>query len=125
MNGRVAARRPAIAKRQKIRVIDVANVYVTGRRLRLRMAPQAETVIVFDEHVPVDRTMRVVANCTAFAHRLMFEDKRAGLRAMALDATLVLPGHRQPTGGLENILAVRVVALHATHVALQDRMVVG
>jgi hypothetical protein len=41
---------------------------------------------------------------------------------MALRATFILSRHRQPARRFENVAAVRVMAIHATHVAFDDRM---
>ncbi len=108
-------------------MINVANENGAGRAwlLRLCVAAQAEIRIALDEHLPVDRAVRVVADRAPFAQGLMLEDKRAGLLAMALLAAFVLPGHGQPDSRLENIAAMRVVALHTVHVPFNDLMMIG
>jgi len=121
----MATRRPASADGQKRRVVGVADVNMAGgniRSLRLRVAAQAKIWIVFNEHLLVDGAVRVVANDAAFAQSFVFKNERACLGLMTLRAILVLPRHRQSAGRFENIAAVRVVAIHATHVAFNDGM---
>ena len=63
-----------------------------------------------------------MAGRAAFAHRVVLEDKRPRLVAMALRAAFVLTRHGESVRRFENVAAVRVVAIHATHVALDDGM---
>ena len=86
------------------------------------MALEAQIVVALDEQLRVDRAVRMVANRAAFAQCLVLEHERTGLIAMALGARLVEPRHGQAGGGFENIGAVRVVALHAIHLAFDDGM---
>lgn len=86
------------------------------------MAAQAKVGVIINKHFLVDRTMRVVADRAAFAHRFMLENKRARLGHVALRATLILPRHGQAALRFEDVTAVRVVAIHAIHVAFDDRM---
>lgn len=105
---------------------NVADVNVSGgdiRALNLRMAPQAKIRVALDEHFLVDRAVWIMANDAAFAQRRMFKDERSCLVAMTLRAAFILPRHRQSSRRSENVAAVRVVALHAVHVAFDDRMV--
>ena len=66
--------------------------------------------------------MRVMTNGAAFPQSFVLKDKRAGLRRVALRATLILTRHGEPTRGLQNVTTVRVMAIHAIHVALDDRV---
>jgi hypothetical protein len=50
----------------------------------------------------------------------MLKHKRPRLFAVTLRAILVQPRHRETSGGLENIAAVRVVALDTIHPAFDD-----
>ena len=93
--------------------------------LRLRVAAEAEIVVGLGEHHAVDRAVRVVAGRAAFAQGGMLEDKRPRLLAMALGAGFVGLRHGQAARRLENVLAVRVVALDAVHVAFDDGMMHG
>lgn len=125
MNRRVAAGSPAGSDLQKCRVIRVTDVNVAARNIRaldLRMAAQAKIRVALDEHFLVDRTVWTVAGDAAFAHRRMFKDNRARLVTMTLRTAFIWPRHRQPARRLENVATVRVVAIHATHVAFDDRM---
>jgi hypothetical protein len=88
----------------------------------LRVATQAKIRIAFDEHFPIDRTVRVVADGAAFAQRLVFKNERPRLGLMTLRATLILRRHRESARRFENVAAVRIVAVGAIHVAFDDRM---
>jgi len=121
----MAAGSPAGSDLQKRRVIRVADVNVPAgnvHALHLRVAAQAKIRVALDEHFIIDRTVRIVTNDAAFAHSRMFKNKRACLVTVTLRTAFILPCHGQPAGRFENITAVRVVALHAAHVAFDDRM---
>ena len=66
--------------------------------------------------------MRVVANRAALAHCLVLKHNGPRLRLMTGRATLILPRHCQAALGFEDVSAVRVVAIHAIHIAFIDRM---
>jgi hypothetical protein len=87
------------------------------------MAPHAKIRIALDEHFLVDRTVWSMTNDATFAHRRVFENKRARLVTMTLRAAFIMPRHGQSARRFENIAAMRVMALHATHVPFNDRMV--
>jgi hypothetical protein len=61
----------------------------------------------------------------ALAQGFMFKNERPGLGLVALRATLILPGHGKAAFRFENIAAMRVVAVHAIHVAFDDGVVLG
>lgn len=125
MNRRMAAGVPAGAPAQKPRVIRVADVNVSAgnvRALDLRMAAQAKIRVALDEHFLVDRAVWIMTDDAAFAQRRMFKDKRARLVAVTLRAAFILPRHRQSARRFENIAAMWIMALHATHVAFDDRV---
>jgi hypothetical protein len=124
VDGTVAARRPTRAPAQiekKGRVIDGADEN-SSALLILRMASQAKVRVGLDEHLFVDRTVRVVTSGATFAQRFVLEHHGPGLLAVTRGASLVEPRHRQPARGFENVAAVRVVALHAVHAAFGDGM---
>jgi hypothetical protein len=88
----------------------------------LRVTAQAKVRIAFDEHLLIDRAVRVVANvqpsrsasCSKTNGRVCSRWHGAQLsscRAMA-----------SPPCRFENVAAVRIVALHTTHAAFNDRM---
>ena len=91
MDGRVAAGGPATAEGQTRGVIPAADVNppVRRRALNLRMAAETQVRIRHGQHLGVDRAMGIVAGRAAFAQRLMFEDERPALFAMALEAGLI------------------------------------
>src|SRR5437762_10522879 len=75
----------------------------------------------------------MAANAT-FAHRFVFEDKRSALRSMALQAGVVVTEKsRAPTlhalhqiraAALDRVALVRVMAIGATDLAFEHRMMV-
>src|SRR5437667_10195627 len=69
--------------------------------------------------------MRAMADSTALAQGLVFEDNRPGLLAVTLGASLVEPRHGQSTGRFENVAAVRVMALDTIHAPFDDWMMLG
>ena len=122
----MAAGSPARPDLQKRRMIRVADVDVSGgniRPLHLRVAAQAKIRVACDKHLLVDRAVGIVAGGATFAHRRMLENKRAHLVAMTLRAAFVLPRHRESVRRFQNVAAVRVMALHAIHVAFDHGMV--
>lgn len=124
VNGTVATRRPTTGPAQEGRVRDSAdeNFFTARNRLVLRMASQAKVCVVLDEHHAVDGAVGVVANRATFAQRFVLEHDWSRLLTMTLGAAFVEPGHRESAGGLENVDAVRVVALHAVHATFDDGM---
>jgi len=90
--------------------------------LCLRMTAQAKIWVALRKHLLIDRAVGIVTDSAAFAHGFVFEDKWTRLLAMALLAAFVLPCHGQSTFRLENVAPVRIVALDATHVTFNDRM---
>ena len=120
---RMAPRAPASSLAKQQRVIAEANVNLpTTAVLHLRMASETQIGIALDQQLPVHRAVRVVTNRAAFPQRLMLEDEWPGLFAMAFRAILVEPRHRQAACGLYNVGTMGIMALHAIHAALQDRM---
>ena len=125
MNGRVTTGRPAGSHLKKSRVVCIANIDMARRNiraLRLGMAAQAQVGIVGDEHFLIDGTMRVVTNGAALAQGLVLKNKRTCLVLVTLRATLILLCHRQAASRFKDVTAVRVVAVHAAHVAFDDGM---
>ncbi len=103
--------------------IDVAGGH--GGSLNLGMAPQAQVRVIFDQQLFIDGSVRVMADGAAFVHRLVFKNEGSRLVLMARGTALILPGHGKTPGGLENVLTVRVVALHAIHETLRHGMMLG
>jgi len=125
MDGGVTSGRPAGAQGEQGLVIDLADPQLTGALLDLRVAFQAEIGVSFREHLRVHRAMGTMAGDAAFAVGFVFKDKRAGLFAVALAALLVQAGHAESAGGLEDLPAVRVMALDAVHLAFRYWMMLG
>lgn len=103
-------------------MVDCADIDRPAAHGILRMTAQAEVWIRVGEHFPIHGPVRGVADRAAFAQGFMFEHNRPGLFPMAHRATFVEPRHFQPAGGLENVAPMRVVALRAIHMALDDRV---
>jgi hypothetical protein len=123
MYGRVATGCPAGPHLQEAGIADVDLPTETGRG-HLRVTAQAKVWITLREHFTVQRAVRVVARRAAFPQGRMLEDDRPRLLAMALRATLAPAAHGQPARRFEDVVAVRIMALHAIHPAFEDRMMV-
>src|ERR1051325_10007818 len=114
----MAAGRPARAAFDVSGMRNFADVEIArghSRPLALQVAFQAKVVVAFDEELPIDRAVREMATGAALATRFMFENKRAALFAMTLRASLVESRHRKSAGRLHDVMAVRIVAIHAVH----------
>lgn len=90
---------------------------------RLRMAAQTEIRVRLREELAIDGAVRCMASGATFTQCLVFEDKAPRLIAMALGALLVFARHAQSASRFHDVKAMRVVALHAIHVAFNHRMV--
>jgi len=109
-------------------MVCVADVNVPAwnrRALGLRMAAKAKIGIALHEHFLVYRPVRIVTSDATFPERVVLEDKRTDLVAVALRATLILPGHRQSPRWFHDVQAMRIVALHTIHAAFQYGMMLG
>ena len=124
----MATGRPAGAAFDEIRVRDFADHEVAGKNigpLDLKVALEAKVIVALDEELAIDRAMRAMTNGAAFAQGFVFENERAALFAMTLRASFVEARHGEAAGGLHDLVAVRVVAVHAIHVAFDDRVMLG
>ena|ERR1022692_197982 len=127
----VTARGPTGGLSEKIRMINGAyqNTSRTTTAesvadcLALCVTPQTKVGISVHEHFPVYGTVGVVAADAALTQCVMLEDNRQRLFAVTLRAAFIEPSHRESAGGFENVAPVRIVALHAIHVAFDHRMV--
>lgn len=109
-------------------MVDVADIdmpEIDARALNLRVAAQTKVHVALNQKLRVDGAVRRMANGATFAQGLVFEDKWTGLFPVTLSAGLIHARHGQPARRLENVTAVRVVALGAVHVLLEDRVVLG
>jgi hypothetical protein len=120
----MTARGPAGADADEGGVVDIADEdRAAGHRLNLGMTPQTKIHIPLSQQLGVDRPMRAVADGAPFTQGRMFKHKRPSLRAMALAAGVVLTCHRQAAGRFEDVAAMRIMALVAAHLFLQQWMV--
>jgi len=100
------------------------NVALARGVLRdLQVAAQTKVGVASDEHLGVHRSVRTVAGGAAFLHRVMLEDKWTLLRRMALRAGFRFRFKRR-AGAFDGIAGMRIMAIGATHVAVQDLMTI-
>lgn len=121
----MASGRPAGAHSEEYGVVRVADIDMAGRTagfLRLGMATEAKVRVVGYEQLFVDGTVRVMTRRAAFAQGLVLKNKGSSLRLVTPRATLILPRHSQAGLRFEDVAAVWIVAIHAIHVAFNDRM---
>lgn len=85
------------------------------------MARETEVGVAGDEHLLVDRAVRVMAARAAVAHRTMLINKRSSLGSVAFRAALVLGLKRCGRRGA----AVDIVTVHAGDMAIHHRVAVG
>ena len=125
MHSLMATGAPAGAPPQPTRraVVGTANDN-PGWRLLLEVAAEAEIGVARNQHLLVNRSMRVVTGRASFAHRLVLEDKRPALSGVALTAGVVLGEQGGSTAPHRRAL-VRVVTIAATHLPAQHRVTVG
>jgi len=88
----------------------------------LGMTFQAKVGVSLDQQFGIDRTMWLVADGAAFSHRSVFEYHRTALLGMTTSTCLVHPGHRQSTGGFQDVTAMRIMTFNAIHLLLRDRV---
>jgi hypothetical protein len=105
-------------------MINIAdkNAPIRSRGLCLRMAFEAKVRIALHKHFGVYGAVRIVADRATFSHRGVLEYEWPRLLAMTLGASLVFTRHRQPTCRFHDVHPVWIVALHAAHLALDDRV---
>src|SRR5258708_7097018 len=101
---RVASRRPAGAHSHHRGVVHLADIQLTAAyALVLCVATEAKIRVRRDEHLVIDRAVRVVTGRAGFAHRLVLEHKRPRLLAMTLAAGFIEPRHREAAGGFHDV----------------------
>lgn len=100
-------------------MVELSHQCLRWIELHLGMAAEAEIRIALNEEFVMDRAMRLVASRTAVLHRLVHEDEVSGLFAMALSALLISTGQAETAWLLEDLAAVRLVAINAVHLAFQ------
>src|SRR3954471_8358979 len=87
------------------------------------MAPQTKIWIGLHQHLAIDGTVRLMTGSAALAQSLVLEDNTFRLLPMTAGALLIEPRHGETTGWFHNVDAMRVMALHAVHLAFADGMV--
>ena len=130
----VAARAPAgaaVDARGVGNAIGEARMVFTGNDRAIadgggmfEMALQAEISVALDEHLLVDRAVRVMAGGAALAHGVVFKNERSFLRCMACGAGFSFILETGCAPAFDGVALVRVVALGAAHFAGEDGMAV-
>ena len=123
MHGFMAARRPTGATGQETRVVTPTDKNHSRSGLLLEMALQAKRVVPLHQHLLIHGAMHRMAGGAAFAHRLVLEDKGTALRRVAPCAGVRLRCVRE-RAAMSGVAFVRIVAVAATHLPFQDRMVI-
>jgi len=129
----VASSAPASASAQKSCVHGLTNKNLAAQGGDLRMAFETKVIVPLDQHLVRDRPVRLVTSRAAFAQSFVLKDHRSGLLAMALRATFIQrreasrrpDAKRRAVRGLENIPAMRIVALDAIHSPFKDGVMLG
>lgn len=106
-------------------MVRAADENVAGRNigpLGLGVTTQAKVQTVVHEQLFVYGSMRVVTRGATLAQRFVLKDHGPGLCLVTTRAAFVLPSHCEATCRLEDVAAVRVVAIHAIHEAFSHRM---
>jgi hypothetical protein len=93
--------------------------------LNLSVAAEAEVGIRRGEHFGVDRAVRVMAGGATLAQGGVLINKRFGLFPMALGTGLIQSRPGQAGRRFHDVQAMRIMALNAIHLALEDGMVLG
>lgn len=124
MHRRVATRRPAGAAADERGVGGVAEDDFAGGGLHLRVALDAEVRVALVKKFLRERAVRRVAGDAAFAQRLVAEDVRLALLAMAVGAGLVQAREGEAALGFVDVEAVGVVALGTMEFAFENLVVV-
>ena len=126
VHGGMASGGPTSPEPDQTRMVGFADIELAGLdgyALDLGVASEAKIRIALVEQLRIDGPMRCMAHGAAFTQCRVLEDCRPRLLPMAGGAGLVGAGHRESSGGFENIRAVRVVALRTAHVVLKEGMV--
>jgi len=120
----MTSRRPTSSHTNKGGVVGQADIKEFlangGWPWSLGMTFQAEVGVSLDQQLGIDRTMWLVADGAAFSHRSVFEYHRTALLGMTTSTCLVHPGHRQSTGGFQDVTAMRIMTFNAIHLLFRD-----
>lgn len=95
-----------------------------GKRLRrTQMAAQAEIAVTGDQHLLIDRAVRIVAGDATFTHRTVFIDEGSFLLGVALRAGGVHTFEVE-AGATDRIALMDFMAIGAAHLAVHDLVAV-
>ena len=86
------------------------------------MAFETEIIVRLDQHLGIDRTVRIVTNGATLAHGFVFEDKRPSLIAMTFGAGLIEPRNAESAGWFHDVSAMWIVTLYTVHLAFDYGM---
>lgn len=103
-------------------MIHIANPNPVVCSLLLEVALQAKRLIPLRQQLSIHRSMRGVAGDATFTHSLVFKNKRAPLFGMALETGIVLAHFIHRAAPLDHRSLVRIVAVSATDLAFQHRV---
>lgn len=117
----MATRAPTSPTAQKRSVIDIADVNCAGSCLLLKMAAQTKRGVTRNQQTGIYASVRVVTGDAAFAHGFMRKHKRPGLRRVTPGANVIKRHELRSTAG-NHIALVWIMAIGATHLAFDDRM---
>ena len=114
-------------------MVGVADVNATVRFLFLEMAFKTERGVTFRQQALVNRPVWRVARDAAFANGLVLVNKRAALFGVTLQTGVIHTEQSQAASleclwqarpaALDGATLVGVVAVHTTHLAFEDRVV--
>ena len=124
MDGRVAPCCPTSPSSDQAGVIGLADKCLRRSQLHLRMTFQAKIIVGLDEHLAIDRAVRLMTRDAALSQRLMFINDRLGLLPMALGTGFVQTRHRQAAERFHYVVSMRIVALHTIHSRLNDGVMI-
>jgi len=128
----VTSGRPARALRQSVGVIGITNEDPTAGSLLLEVTLEAKRGVSGRQHSLIHRTVRRVTSDTTFAHGVMLKYEWASLRSVTLETGFVARQEGESAAlhfllkiciaPFDRITLVRVVAIGATHLAFQHRV---
>ncbi len=111
------------AETSSLRQTGAMVLFADCGEIYLRVAAQTKVVVAHNQHLIVDRAVHFVARRATFAQGFVLPNKRAALLLMAFEASFVDILHARRGPGA-HIIPVRAVAIHTTHLAFQNRMMV-
>ena len=123
MDSLVTTGAPTSSPRDKPGVIETSDDNASGSHLLLHVAFQTKGLISLGQQFGIDGTVHRMTRGAALADGLVFEDKRAPLRRVALAAGVPFRCQRG-SPAFHRRARMRVVAIAATDFAFQDRVMV-